>query len=109
MNRMWIAAAVPLVLMASMCLATSLNPSPGEMNSIAWLALLASALATGLCMLVVVFMGWRSGHYRLTHPSILATLVLASLDVLIPTTVVLLFRLFIQSVKNSWGLSHVLR
>lgn len=100
MNRIWIVAAVPLVLMALMCLATSLNPSPGEMNTIVWMALLASALATGLCMLVTVFMGWRRGYYQLTHPGILATLVFASLDVLIPTALVVLLLLLLHSLKG---------
>jgi hypothetical protein len=100
MDRIWMVAAAPLLLMAVMC-AASIVPSRGDTYSIAWLALLSSSLATGLCMLVVVFMGWWRGVYRLNHAGIIATLVFASLDVLIPTTLLVLLLLLLHKLKDA--------
>jgi hypothetical protein len=64
---------------------------------------LAGALVTGLCVLVVVFAGWWRGAYQLKRGDIVVATMFASLDVLIPTTLAVLLWLLIQSLKNSRG------
>lgn len=101
MNRMWMVALVPLVLMAAMFYGFWARPSFADTAEPATcIAILAGAVLTGLCVLTVVFAGWRRGAYQLGRADILAATVFASLDVLIPTALAVLLWLLIQSLKN---------
>jgi hypothetical protein len=101
MNRMWMVAAVPLALMALIFVGFLTRPSWADTASPATcVCVLAGALVTGLCVLFVVFRGWRRGAYALKRADILAATMLASLDVLIPTTLVVLIWLLVRSLKN---------
>jgi hypothetical protein len=105
MNRMWMVAAVPLLLMAAMLYGFWTIPSWGNtVSPLTCVLILAGAVVTGLCVLTVVFAGWRRGAYQLRRVDILAATLFASLDVLIPTTLALLVWLLLQSLKNSRGL-----
>jgi len=105
MNRMWMVAAMPLLLMAAMLFDYRVLPSWANVISVeACVLVLASALLIGLWVLLVVFIGWRHGAYQLKRGDILAATTFASLDVLIPTTLAVLVWLLIQSLKNSRGL-----
>jgi hypothetical protein len=105
MSRMWMVALVPLVLMAVMLYGFWTVPSWGNTVSPLTCALiLTGAVVTGLCVLTVVFAGWRRGAYRLGRADILAATLLASLDVGIPITLAVLIWLLLQSLKSSRGL-----
>jgi hypothetical protein len=102
MSRMWIVAAVPLVLMATMLYGFWTVPSWGNtVSPLTCVLILAGAVATGLCVLTLIFVGWRRGAYQLRRGEILAATMLAALDVLIPTTLAALVWLLLQSLKNS--------
>jgi len=68
------------------------------------LLVLAGALLTGLGVLLVVFAGWWRGSFALKRGDIVAATLFASLDVLIPSTLAVLFWLLLRSLKNSGGL-----
>ena len=104
MNRLWMVAAVPLLLMAAMIYGFWKVPSWG--NTVSPLTsglVLAGAVVTGLCVLTIVFAGWRRGAYPFTRADILAATLFASLDVIIPVTLAVLLWLLIQSLKSSRG------
>lgn len=105
MNKIWIAAAAPFLLMTTMLLGFWVRPSWAEKASLLTCVLvLACAVLTGLSVLFVVFAGWWRGAFQLKRPDILAATIFASLDVLIPTTLALLLFLLLHSLKNSHGL-----
>jgi len=54
-------------------------------------------------VLLVLFAGWWRGAYALKRGDILAATLLASLDVLIPSTLAVLLWLLLRSLKNSGG------
>jgi hypothetical protein len=102
MNRMWIVAAVPLLLMAVMLYGFWTVPFWGNtVSPLTCVLILAGAVVTGLCVLTVVFAGWRRGAYQLRRGDILAATMFASLDVLIPTTLAVLIWLLLRSLKDS--------
>jgi hypothetical protein len=105
MNRIWMVAAVPLVLMALMFFGFWVMPSWSNIASpTICVAILAGGLITGLCVLFVVFKGWWRGAYALKRGDIIVATTLATLDVLIPTTIVLLIWQLIRSLNSSRGL-----
>lgn len=105
MNRLWMVAAVPFVLMSLMLFGFWVRPSWGDTASpLTCVLILAGAVVTGLCVLLVVFVGWWRGAYQLKRADILAATMFASLDVLIPTTLALLLFLLLRSLKNSGGI-----
>src|SRR5215203_2997269 len=98
MNRIWIVAVVPLLLLAAMLYGFWKVPSWGNtVSPLTCRLILAGAVVTGLSVLTVVFAGWRRGAYQLTRADILAATLFASLDVLVPVTLVVLIWLLIQS------------
>ena len=98
---MWMVAAVPLVLMALMLFGFWAMPSWADTASpLTCVLVLAGALLTGLCVLLVVFTGWMRGAYTLKRGDILAATVFASLDVLVPLTLAALLWLLLRSLKN---------
>ncbi|HEV7905598.1 MAG TPA: hypothetical protein VGO96_17285 [Pyrinomonadaceae bacterium] len=104
MNRMWLVAVAPLLLMAAMVFGFYVLPSwANTVSPLTCIAILAGALVTGLCVLLVVFVGWWRGAYQLTRGDILVATTFASLDVLVPTTLAVLVWLLLQSLKNSRG------
>lgn len=105
MNRVWVVAAVPFVLMTAMLYGFWASPRWADTASpAACVAILAGALVTGLCVLVFVLARWRRGDRELKRADILAATVLASLDVLIPSTLALLVWLLIRSLRNNGGI-----
>ncbi len=105
MNRVWMVAAVPFVLMTAMLYGFWARPRWADTASPAMrMAILAGALVTGLCVLVLILAGWRRGDYELRRADILAATAFAALDVLIPSALVLFLWLLIRSLKNSGGL-----
>jgi hypothetical protein len=101
MDRIWMVAAVPFVLMAMMFFGFWAMPSWANTASPLTCALvLACAVVTGLCVLVAVFAGWMRGAYTLRRGDILVATVFASLDVLVPTTLAVLLWLLLRSLKN---------
>jgi len=105
MNRMWMVAAVPLLLMAFMLCGFWVIPSWWNIvPAPIWVAILAGALITGLGVLFVVITGWWRGAYALKRGDILVATAFATLDVLIPTTVVVLIWQLIRSLSSSRGL-----
>jgi hypothetical protein len=104
MNRMWMVAAAPLALMALMFLSVVAGIRwNSDVWSWTWQVILAGALVTGLCVLFVLLAGWWHGSHSLRRGHILAATALASLDVLIPTTLAVLLWLLIRGVKNKGG------
>jgi hypothetical protein len=104
MNRMWMVAAAPLLLMAAMLYGFWTVPFWGNtVSPLTCVLILAGAVATGLCVLTIVFTGWRRGAYPFKRVDILAATLFASLDVLVPTTLAVLVWLLLQSLKNSRG------
>lgn len=94
-------AAVPCVLMALMFFGFWAMPSWGDtVEPLTCVLVLAGAVVTGLCVLVVVFTGWMRGAYQLRRGDILVATVFASLDVLVPTTLAALLWLLLRSLKN---------
>lgn len=105
MNRMWMVAAVPFLSMAAMFFGFWALPSlANTISCLTFVSILAGAFLTGLCVLVVVFVGWWRGAYQLKRGDILAATLFASLDMLIPTTLAVLVWLLIQSFKNGRGI-----
>ena len=105
MNRMWMLAALPLVLLSGV--AYGLWASPGWANTISPITcalLLGATVVTGLCVLGYVFTGWMRGVFPLTRGDILAATAFASLDVLVPTTLVVLIWMLVRSLKHGGGL-----
>lgn len=105
MNRMWMVAAAPLLLMAVVLYGFWKVPSWG--NTVSPLTcglIMAGAVVTGLCVLTVVFAGWWRGAYPLGRGDIIAATLFASLDLIIPVTLAVLIWLLIQSLKSSRGL-----
>ncbi|HEX9918848.1 MAG TPA: hypothetical protein VGA87_06760 [Pyrinomonadaceae bacterium] len=101
MNRMWKVAAVPPALMALMLLSAGaglLSPH-SSMWFWMWLAILAGALVTGLCVLFVLLAGWWHGSHSFRRGDILAATALALLDLLIPTTLAVLLWLLLRNLK----------
>lgn len=104
MKRMWMVAALPLLLMVAMFFSLWVLPWWANVLSLeACLLILASALLTGLCVLLVVFIGWMRGAYQLKRGDILVATMLASLDVLIPTTLAGLIWFALYSWQKSGG------
>ena len=102
MNRIWMVAAVPLALMASMFFGFWSLPSfANTVSFLTCVAILAGALVTGLCVLFVVLAGWWRGAYQLKRGDILVATALASLDVLIPTTLAALLWLLVRSLRDN--------
>ena len=105
MNRMWLIAAAPFMLMLAMFFGLWISPSwANTVSPITCLLVLAGALLTGLCVLLAVFAGWWRGAYVLKRGDILAATLFASLDVLIPSTLAVLFWLLLRGLKNNGGL-----
>jgi hypothetical protein len=105
MNRIWMVAAVPLVLMALMFYGHWARPWWDVTTEFApCVAILGGAGVTGLGVLSAVLMGWSRGAYSLKRADILAATTLASLDVLVPATLALLVWLLIRSFKNGGGI-----
>lgn len=105
MKWMWLVAAVPFVLMLAMFFGLwAVSSWANKVSAITCVLVLAGALLTGLCVLVAVFAGWWRGAYALKRGDILAATVLASLDVLIPSTLAVLLLLLLHSLKKSGGL-----
>lgn len=101
MNRIWMVAASPLLLMAILLYGFWTKQDWAIMVSpVTCVLILAGAVLTGLCVLFVVFKGWRHGAYQLRRGDILAATMFASLDVLIPTTLAVLLWLLIRSLKD---------
>jgi hypothetical protein len=100
MDRIWIVAAMPLLLLAVMCCVGVMMRAPGDAHVYLCLAILAGGFLLGLYVLMVVFTGWWHGDHQLTRGDILAALVLASIDVLIPTTLAVLLWLLARSLKG---------
>jgi hypothetical protein len=101
MNRMWMVAAVPLALMAAMFVGFWTVPSwANTVSALTCVAILAGALLTGLCVLFLVLAGWWRGAYALGRVDILAATTFASLDVLIPATLVALLWLLLRNMKH---------
>jgi len=63
-------------------------------------AILAGALLTGLCVLLVVLAGWWRGAYPLGRGDIIAATAFAALDVLIPTALVALIWLALRHLEH---------
>ena len=105
-NRMWLVAFVPFVLMLAMFFALWASPSWANTASPVTCVLVpAWAFVTGLCVLLAVFAGWLlCGAYPLKRGDILAATLFASLDVLIPATLALLLWLLLRGLRNSPGL-----
>ena len=101
MNRMWIVSGAPLALMALMFFGWWTD-AWWEITTELWpsVAILAGALVTGLCVLFVVLAGWRRGAYTLRRGDILAATAFAALDVLIPTTLVVLLWLALRNLEH---------
>ncbi|HEY9401788.1 MAG TPA: hypothetical protein VIQ24_03785 [Pyrinomonadaceae bacterium] len=101
MNRMWIVSGMPLALMALMFFGWWTD-AWWEITTEFWpsVAILAGALLTGLCVLLVVLAGWWRGAYPLGRGYILAATAFAALDVLIPTTLVVLIWLVLRNMKQ---------
>jgi hypothetical protein len=98
-------AAVPFLLMTAMLISFWVRPSWDDTASpLTCVLVLAGAVLTGLCVLFVVFAGWRRGSFQLKRADILAATLFASLDVLIPVALAVLIWLLIQSLKNSRGI-----
>ncbi len=105
MKWMWLVAAVPFMLMLAMFFGLWARPSwANTISPLMCVLVLAGALLTGLCVLLAVFAGWWRGAYALKRGDILAATLLASLDVLIPSTLAVLLWLLLRSLKNSGGL-----
>ena len=105
MNRIWMAAAVPLALMTLMFVGFRTRRSRGDTASpTTCRVILAGAVLTGPIVLRFVHAGWRRGEYPFSRADILAAIVFAALDVLIPITIVVLIGRLIYSLKNSRGL-----
>jgi hypothetical protein len=51
-------------------------------------------------VLLVVFKGWLGGAYAFRRADILAAIVCAALDVLIPSTLAVMLWLLLRSLKN---------
>jgi hypothetical protein len=101
MNRMWMVAAVPFLLMSLMFLGFWVRPSWGDTASpLTCVLILSGAVVTGLCVLTLIFTGWWRGAFQLKRTDILAATLFASLDVLVPITLAVLLWLLIQSLKN---------
>lgn len=101
MNRIWILAAVPLVLMTWMFFGFWFLPSfTKTVSFLTCVAILVGAFLTGLYVLFVILTGWWRGAYQLKHGDILAATTFASLDVLIPTTLAVLLWLLIRILKG---------
>ena len=105
MDKIWMVAAVPFLLMALMLFGFWALPSWADTASpVTCVLILAGAFLTGLSVLVVVFTGWMRGAYTLRRGDILAATVFASLDVLVPLTLAALLWLVLHSLKNSRGI-----
>jgi hypothetical protein len=105
MKWMWLVAALPFMLMLMMFYAIWAVPSwSNTVSLLPCVMVLAGALLTGLYVLGVVFAGWWRGAYTLKRADILAATLFASLDVLIPSTLVVLLLLLLRSIKKSGGL-----
>jgi hypothetical protein len=105
MNRMWMVAAAPLLLMAVMLYGFWAVPFWGNtVSPLTCVLILAGAVVTGLCVLAFVFAGWWRGAFSFKRGDIIVATMFASLDVLLPTTLALLVWLLIRSLKNSRGL-----
>ncbi|HEX8128472.1 MAG TPA: hypothetical protein VF527_05170 [Pyrinomonadaceae bacterium] len=102
MNRMWVVlAAVPLALIAWMLYGFWTRPSAADTASpLTCVLILAGAVATGIYVLSVVLAGWWRGRYSLRRADVLAATTLASLDVIIPTALVVIIWLLVRSLKN---------
>jgi hypothetical protein len=98
-------AALPLVLMLSFIFRLWLLPVRvnSTLPATAFLVL-GISLATGLCVLFYVFVGWMRGLFAFKRGDILLATTLASLDVLIPTTLAVLLWLIIRSLRKHPGL-----
>lgn len=104
MHRMWMAAAVPCVSMLAMIVGFWAIPSwANKVSALTCVLVFGGALVTGLCVLGYVFIGWTRGAFRFTRGDILAATVFASLDVLIPATIILLIWLLRRSLAKSGG------
>lgn len=104
MNLSWIAAALPLLLMAVTAVAfftTNLSNTISPLSCA--LLLLASAL-TGAVVLIVLAAGWWRGDYPLTRGDILLAAALAGLDIIIPVGLVTLLWLTLRSLSKHGGL-----
>jgi hypothetical protein len=105
MNKIWMVAATPFLLMSMMLFSFCVRPSWDDTASpLTCVLVLAGAVLTGLSVLFVVFAGWRRGAYQLSRADILAATLFASLDVLVPTTLAVLLYLLLRSLKNSGGI-----
>jgi hypothetical protein len=102
MNKIWMVAAVPLMLLAIMFFGFWTKPSwANTVSPLTCVVILAGAVLTGLCVLFFVVAGWRRGAYPFRRADILVATVFASLDVLIPTTLAVLLWLLIRSLKDA--------
>ena len=101
MNRMWMVAAAPLassvLMFLSLVAGIRWNSS---LWSWMWLAILAGALVTGLCVLFVLLVGWWHGSHSFRRGDILVATALALIDVLIPTTLLVLLWMLARSLKG---------
>ena len=104
MNRIWMVAALPFLLLALMFFGMRVPPLADTISLKMWVLALAGALLTGLCVWLVVFVGWMRGSYAFKRGDILVAAMFASLDVLIPMTLVVLIGLALRDMKNNGGL-----
>jgi hypothetical protein len=102
MNRIWMVAAAPLASSVLMFLSLVVGIRwNGSLWSWIWVAILAGALVTGLCVLSVLLAGWWHGSHSFHRGDILAATALALLDVLIPTTLLVLLWMLARSLKGN--------
>ena len=94
-------AAAPLASMVLMFLSVVVRIRwNSHVWSWTWLAILAGGLVIGLCVLFVLLAGWWHGSHSFRRGDILAATALASLDVLIPTSLLVLLWMLARSLKN---------
>jgi hypothetical protein len=100
-GRVWIVAAAPLALVIAAGAGFYLVPRLAEVASPAeCVALLALSALTGLCVLGYVLAGWLRGRHALRRADVLAAIVFAALDVLIPAGIAALVWWIVHSFKG---------